>query len=126
MDGSDSQVARRIGDRIRIQRRVLRLTQKELGERIGKSQNSVSEFETGTITPSGETLRRLSLALDQPADWILNGATSLADETQDLLARLLEAFGEDGPRLLSEASDDDLKRLARLFRALQAEKVAGD
>ncbi len=118
----DANVGRRIGDRIRLQRRALGLTQSKLAAAIEKSQNSISDFETGVAMPAGETLRRLSIVLQMPADWILNGAPGVPGEMQDLLVRLIDAFGDDGPGLLANATDEELARFVRLFRAVVDEK----
>lgn len=126
MHASESESERRIGVRVRLQRQARGLTQTDLARLIGRTQSSISEFESGAIVPSGRTLQRLSVALDMPVDWILNGSPGVTGETQDLLVRLIEAFGETGAAELSNATDAELRRLVRLFRASRDEKDPDD
>jgi transcriptional regulator with XRE-family HTH domain len=64
-DSSD-EVRKQIGARIEKARRDLRLTQKELGNRIGKSAKVISTYETGQRAISISELPTLAEALDVP------------------------------------------------------------
>ena len=50
------------GELLRVARRRLGLTQKELAERAGTSQPVISAYETGRRDPTTRTLRRLIAA----------------------------------------------------------------
>jgi len=55
---------RPIGEQVRIIRQRLRLSQSEIGRRLGISQAAVSQMETGGAEYTrGETVRRVAQAL---------------------------------------------------------------
>jgi transcriptional regulator with XRE-family HTH domain len=51
-------------EKLLILRRRLRLTQGELGQRIGVSRNMIHRYENGHVTPHKKTLIRLAKALN--------------------------------------------------------------
>lgn len=55
---------RRFGKRLRHLRRVRDITQDQLAGMIGRAPNSISQLETGSTSPSFETLILLAQALD--------------------------------------------------------------
>jgi putative transcriptional regulator len=56
-------MAETLGDRIRMHRARLRLSQADLGEKVGLSANSISSLETGQVDPRVEVIRRIARAL---------------------------------------------------------------
>jgi putative transcriptional regulator len=56
-------MAETLGDRIRMHRARLRLSQADLGEMVGLSANSISSLETGQVDPRVEVIRRVAKAL---------------------------------------------------------------
>lgn len=54
--------------RVRVSRN---LTQRELGEKVGLSQQAIPQIETGSNKPSIDTLLKLSKALEVSADYLL-------------------------------------------------------
>lgn len=57
-----------MANRIRDYRICNRLSQQELGEKIGRSQNSISNWEIGERMPDIETAIELAKALDATLD----------------------------------------------------------
>jgi transcriptional regulator with XRE-family HTH domain len=57
-----------VGNKIREFRKKKNLTQKELGAKIGVKHNTVSMYESGTISPEQDMLFALSEALDISVD----------------------------------------------------------
>lgn len=57
-----------VGNRIREERRRIKLSQKELGERIGVKHNTVSQYENATNSPEQDTLFKIAKALDIKVD----------------------------------------------------------
>lgn len=53
-----------IGDRIKVLRQGRKLSQKQVGEKIGMSQQQIGQYETGVRVPKMETLVKLAAALD--------------------------------------------------------------
>lgn len=56
-------MAETLGDRMRMHRAKLRLSQGALGKRVGLSANSISALETGEVDPRLDVLRRIAKAL---------------------------------------------------------------
>lgn len=61
------------GDRLKLLRETKRLTQKEMGEKLGMSGPSYSKYEYGLREPSIETLIDISKHLDCSIDYLLKG-----------------------------------------------------
>ena len=60
-----------IGKRIKEIRRENKLSQKELGELLSVSQDTVSLWETGKSVPTAEFLIELSIRFEISVDYIL-------------------------------------------------------
>ena len=56
-------MAETVGDRMRMHRARLRLSQGALGKRVGLSANSISALETGAVDPRVDVMRRIAKAL---------------------------------------------------------------
>ena len=56
------------GKRIKEIRKANGLTQKELSEKLGTSQQNLAQYENGKRQPKFETLRRIAKALDVGLD----------------------------------------------------------
>lgn len=57
-------IKQQVANLIREARKAKGLTQKELGERLGLSKNTVTEYEDGKQNLTIETLNKISNALD--------------------------------------------------------------
>jgi len=99
-----------VGARIRQVRVALRLSQGELGRRIGKTASAVSKYERGQINEI-MVLAALANVLGKSVDWLLYGhapqpateipASSRLDEhTRELVALLQPQAGIDSMRTL--------------------------
>ena len=66
----------KIGEFIQEKRRQANLTQAELGERLGISGQSVSNWERGEALPDTGTLPQLALILNTSVDALLGGGSS--------------------------------------------------
>jgi transcriptional regulator with XRE-family HTH domain len=56
-------MAETLGDRMRMHRARLQLSQKDLGKQVGLSANSISALELGQVDPRVEVIRRVAKAL---------------------------------------------------------------
>lgn len=66
-----------IGDRIRLKRKELKLTQQELARKMqGVSHVAISQWESNTTKPNAENLYELSLLLGCDFAWLLKGEGS--------------------------------------------------
>ena len=86
-----------IGIRLNQRRRALRMTQGELGERVGVSTSFIGHIERAEKIPSLETVVRLCVALDITLDeFILGQKPRCIGETcalYDQLSALLKSYG---------------------------------
>ncbi|MBD5535186.1 MAG: helix-turn-helix transcriptional regulator [Lachnospiraceae bacterium] len=64
------------GDRIRLKRTLLGLTQEEMAEKINRATKYYADIERGSCGMSIETLMALSASLDMPLDYIIYGKVS--------------------------------------------------
>ncbi|MGM0940322.1 MAG: helix-turn-helix domain-containing protein [Bacillota bacterium] len=89
----EKELAIYVGKKIREFRKKKGLTQKELGDLIGVKHNTISNYETGTISPEQDALFALSRALDVSIDDLfplsdnentLDIALTFSDDDMDL------------------------------------------
>lgn len=78
-----------VGERIRLTRLALRLTQAEFGQRFGVPQNAVSQYERGVKMPSYEALNEMCDAFRITSDWVLRGDNS---NNPSKLSKAIEAL----------------------------------
>ena len=103
----DKLFLREMGSRISARRRLMRLTQEELAEKINVSTQMISNLETGKKAIRPENLLKICVALDVSADYLLTGAErgassdpiyrklcSLSLRERSLLAELIEYMDE--------------------------------
>ncbi len=62
-----------IGERIKVRRKELNLTIKQLHEKTGLSVGNISDMENNKYAPSTSSLVPLSQILDCSIDWIITG-----------------------------------------------------
>lgn len=60
-----------LGDRVRMHRARLRLTQKGLAEKVGLSVMGISNIENGNVDPRGSKVSALAKALGVTTDYLL-------------------------------------------------------
>lgn len=76
-----------LGDRMRMHRARLRLSQGALGKRVGLSANSISALETGEVDPRVDVMRRIAKALGVTFMYLVGeeDETELLPTEQDLV-----------------------------------------
>jgi transcriptional regulator with XRE-family HTH domain len=101
-----------LGQRIKLRRKQIGISQKGLSKAVGVSDSSISLWESDHTAPRGENLHELASALQCSPTWILFG-----DEDKN----------PDAPRQLDDIlqlTDDELEML-RLYRGLpESERTA--
>jgi len=80
-----------IGERIRELREVLGLTQKQFGERIGKSWRTVQDWEAGKSSIPDHTLRFISSTFGISYNWLKTGQGEMWERKEKTLLEELEA-----------------------------------
>ncbi|MCK2183537.1 XRE family transcriptional regulator [Halomonas getboli] len=68
-----------MGQRIRALRLQQGLSQQALGDKIGRSKGTVSQWEAGTTHPGGEVLLRLATVLRRSPHYLATGAERTAE-----------------------------------------------
>lgn len=85
-----------IGDRIKILRKALHLTQQKFGERIGLKQNSVALIEAGRET-SDQTIFAICREFRVSEDWLRTGEGEMLIPTPSTVVdQLCEEYDLDG------------------------------
>lgn len=102
-----------IGDRILNLRKELNLNQKELAEKVGITEASLSRYENNLREPKAEIIIRLSNALNCSTDYLL-GKTNIRNETilpnEKLYKKSIEYrnFKEIENRILKKLIDENI------------------
>ena len=93
---------------IRYVRKLRGLTMKELGERVGVGESSISQYETGKREPDNETLLKIAEALDTTVDFLLRVSIPPVYEAEDkVIAKYLDRLRNDShSRALLEATEN--------------------
>lgn len=93
-----------VGKRIKLRRKQLGLTQKQLAEMVGLSEGSVSRYESGSIKDAPtQKLNDFANALCIEVAWII-GFKAETDKFQmahDLVDRIQELDDETGVKLIN-------------------------
>lgn len=117
-----------VGRKLRRRRRILGLTQKELGARIGVRFQQIQKYECGANRITSSRLFELARALDVAIGYFFEGLSSPA-----VVAPANDAFAPSGGDVMSQKETLDLvrayyrlgerprRRLLDLARALENE-----
>lgn len=101
-----------VGERLRLKRTALGLTQDEMAEKIDRVPKYYADIERGSCGMSIETLLALSSALNMSLDYIIFGPTSEEERCkhEDELAAIMEMLDQASERRRSYAT-----KLLQLF-----------
>ena len=83
------QIATTIGERVRLARKELGLNQTELALRLGVSQPTVANWESGVHDPRRLMLAKMSETLKVPLGWLSEGARSRVERDKQAAAAYL-------------------------------------
>ena len=79
------QLSEFVGKRIRYYRRKAKMTQRELGEKLGVKNNTVSDYEYGKISPEQNILFAISRVFDIRVDDLFPKRKNVTDELERAL-----------------------------------------
>lgn len=82
---NETDILKGMGERIYNCRKLLKLTQEELAEKMGVSTQMISNLELGKKAIRPENLIKLCQVLNVSADYILTGASSKGDSENFLI-----------------------------------------
>ena len=105
---------------------MARLTQAQVGEAIGVSQNTYSYWENGKVKIDNESLGRLATLFNVSIDYLLNREVVENSEDSDLWELREQLRRRPGMRILfsatKDASDEDLLKTVKILEALKGDK----
>lgn len=103
------------GERIKQARQIAELTQKELGDLIGRTVHAVRKWEQGSTEPSLDLLHKIAVATNVPFAFIVGGSSSLwvayRDKTCPFHAGVEALKNDSHTRKLWNVSDEDINTL---------------
>lgn len=108
-----------IGDRVKMRRKELGLSQTDIYEKCDISSGALSKIENGKVVPSIIAFHKLSLALDCDMSWLATGTS--ANMQSDIICKyekeLLNNFRELDQDSQEEIMDIIFMKLRRIKRA---------
>lgn len=78
-NGDAQHFNRHVGERLRIRRMLLRISQEQLAAECGISPQQIHNYEAGRSRMSASRLVELASALDMPVAWFFDGIGSIGD-----------------------------------------------
>jgi len=103
MKGDVVKNMRYLSNRLKLKRKTLGLTQKDIAVKLGVSAVAVSRWELGHNDPSEKVLRDLSQLLDCEPEWLLNGTTKVSDRCKEIcFIPLYDVFASAGHGCINE------------------------
>jgi transcriptional regulator with XRE-family HTH domain len=83
-----------IGERLKLLRRKLGLTQVKFAEKLGRSKRSIQEWESGRNEPSERVLRLIEQTFSVNPEWLRHGKGEMFTKPKTVnIDELLEALG---------------------------------
>ena len=110
---------------LREARKNLRLTQAELGEKVGVSQRSIANYENGKVIPYRATLEKLASVLKITIEELMRDDTETQDvdaQQTEYVAKAREKYGSQGAREMA----DLLTRNIAFFAGGDVDEAAKD
>lgn len=95
----------RIGEKLRLRRKVRRLSLQSVAAASGISIGQLSQIERGISAPSLRSLRQICQALDMPMGWLFDGAGGAREGDGGMIVRAAER------RAIALGSDSMVKEL---------------
>ena len=99
-----------IGDRLKLLRKELKMTQTDFGERLGVKGNTITNYETGNRSLSEQTIRSICREFNVNKSWLLEGTGNMfveTDELEILIAKMLAGQNETAVQLFKAFAELD-------------------
>jgi len=103
-----------IGQRIRLARKIAKLSQAQLGERIGVTYQQVQKYENGTDRVSASRLFQIASEVGVPANYFFEELATSG--SADILDRETVELVRDYKAIPSEALRQAIRQIARNMR----------
>ncbi len=98
-------VSKLIGDRLRVRRQLLGITQKELADRVGLAFQMVSKYETGQSTITIFRLQKFADELQVPLDYLIRGIGEIDEMPDDMISMLADRENTEVLKLFGKIDD---------------------
>ncbi|MGY6567973.1 MAG: helix-turn-helix domain-containing protein [Salinarimonas sp.] len=116
-------IDRFVGQRVRLARRIAKMSQQKLGEMIGVTYQQIQKYENGTDRIGAGRLHQVSLSTDQPIEFFF----SFSDDVEPRETGRQDILADDGvQRLIVSASKiksrkllDNLAQIAETFASTE-------
>lgn len=99
-----------IGDRLKLLRKELKMTQTDFGERLGVKGNTITNYETGNRSLSEQTIRSICREFNVNKSWLLEGTDTMfveTDKLEMLIAKTLAGQNETAVQLFKAFAELD-------------------
>ncbi len=117
-----------LGERIKKIRSERKISQKELGRKIGVSQQQIAQYESGKRNPKIENLYRIAVALEVPILELSDNFSEFPEVQAKIYGSTIHSLItliEDGPCCISDKNASDLlKKLKKCI--LESQKIKGE
>ncbi len=89
-----------IGERLKALRKELDLTQQEVANRIGTTQNNIASYEIGRRNPSSAVINNICKTFNVNEEWLRTGEGEMLAETDEsILSDLAAEYNLEGEQL---------------------------
>lgn len=102
-----------LGNNIKSARKRLKLTQKELAQKLGIAEITIRKYEKGDREPNFDTIQRLALALNITPYELLSDYASSSSNNNSSISDLTNNLS-----LLIQSTDEDISKLSNNLKIL--------
>lgn len=115
-----------LGNRIKELRNSKKISQAELGKRIGVGKTTISNYETGYSAPDNETLKKIADVLSTTTDYLLGRTDNPSLNESKLELDLGSAKLNKIARYAKDLTESDQDAVLRVVQALRRAKSKDD
>ncbi|MGN0683552.1 MAG: helix-turn-helix domain-containing protein [Oscillospiraceae bacterium] len=113
------------GQLLRDMRKKKRMTQKQLADKLGVTEATVSRYESNTATPPLDTLRSISAIMNVSLDELLGteqhftvSVFGLTEQQNEIIRSLISSFRELNSQTLPTISEENYALLGKISAEL--------
>ena len=117
-----------IGERIKVIRNALNLTQSDFGQKLGIARNTIASYEIGRREPMEQTLKAICREFNVEYIWLTEGIGEIFSESDDAILDLIDQimsgeseFAKKVFRGFAKFDTKDWQDLERLIDKLTAD-----
>lgn len=103
-----------VGERMKVVRKDIGITQKEMAEKVGIASNTLAQNEGGSRNPSEPVIRAICREFSVSYDWLKNGVEPMympkEEAAKDKIERLMDGDNEFVKAVFRELADLPLEQ----------------